>query len=101
MNDKYILVDGKPVICDDVLEWSKWFEKDDRKIEHTIICDTGDEYVSTVFLALDHSFGNGPPILFETMVFGGPLDQETNRYATMEEAKQGHINMVKRVTKEK
>ena len=94
MNDKYILVDGKPVKCENIAEWGQWFEKDDRKIDHTIISDTGDEYVSTVFLGLDHSFGDGPPILFETMVFGGPLDQEMDRYATMEEAQAGHLVMV-------
>lgn len=26
--------------------------------------------VSTVWLALDHSWGGGPPLLFETMIFG-------------------------------
>lgn len=27
--------------------------------------------VSTVFLAIDHAFGDGPPVLYETMIFGG------------------------------
>lgn len=26
--------------------------------------------VSTVWLGLDHGYGGGPPIIFETMVFG-------------------------------
>lgn len=46
--------------------------------------------VSTVFLGLDHQFGEGPPVLFETMIFGGPLDQEQWRYHTWEEAVAGH-----------
>jgi len=29
----------------------------------------GPYFVSTIFLGLDHQWGNGPPILFETMVF--------------------------------
>jgi len=31
----------------------------------------GDVRVSTTFLGLDHNFfGDGPPLLFETMIFG-------------------------------
>lgn len=51
----------------------------------------GEAEVSTVFLALDHShYPSGPPILFETMVFGGPHDEHTDRYATWDEAVAGH-----------
>lgn len=53
--------------------------------------------VSTVFLGLDHGWGEGPPILFETMVFGGPLDQEMERYCTWDEAVAGHERWVQRV----
>lgn len=56
-----------------------------------------DIVVSTVFLRLDHRFGSGPPVLFETMVFGGPLGEEQDRYCTHEEAKAGHMAMVERV----
>jgi len=56
-------------------------------------------HVSTIFLGLDHRpwGAHGPPILFETMVFGGPLDQEQERYGTWEEAAAGHTAMVARV----
>jgi hypothetical protein len=30
--------------------------------------------VSTVFLGTNHSFGFEPPLLFETMIFGGRFD---------------------------
>ena len=50
-----------------------------------------------VFLGLDHQYGEGPPVLFETMVFGGELDQEQVRYHTWEEAAAGHAAMVERV----
>ena len=53
--------------------------------------------VSTVWLGMDHSFGDGPPLIFETMVFGGELDQECDRYTTEEQAQQGHAAMVARV----
>ena len=40
---------------------------------------------STVFLGLDHQLTeDGPPLLFETMVFGGPLSGETDRCSTWE-----------------
>ena len=51
-----------------------------------------------MFLGLDHSFADvGPPILFETMVFGGEHDQEMERYATWDEAVAGHDIMVQKV----
>lgn len=54
--------------------------------------------VSTVWLGLDHSFGFGPPLIFETMVFGGPLDEEMERYSSRESAMVGHRFMVMRLT---
>lgn len=62
----YILVGQTPVPCDDLMEWAAWFEEADRRVFETC---AGDYRVSTVFLGLDHSFGHGPPILFETMIF--------------------------------
>ena len=40
--------------------------------------------------------GEGPPILFETLVFGGPLDGEMDRYSSWDDAQVGHEMMVKR-----
>jgi len=57
--------------------------------------------VSTVFLGLDHSV-RGPPQLFESMVFGGPLDGTQHRYSTWEEAERGHKHLLaESVTEEK
>lgn len=57
----------------------------------------GDVVVSTVFLVIDHSIPmRGAPVLFETMVFGGPLDQEQERYSTWEEAEAGHARWVEK-----
>lgn len=50
--------------------------------------------VSTVWLGLDHSFGDGPPLIFETMVFGGPHDQYCERWPTKEAAQAGHDRIV-------
>jgi len=48
-----------------------------------------DVRISTVFLGLDHGHG-GKPLWFETMVFGGVLDQLQERYATWDQAAAGH-----------
>ncbi len=51
----------------------------------------GEVMVSTVWLGLDHQFGlDGPPLIFETMVFGGISDGELWRYHTNPEAVDGH-----------
>jgi hypothetical protein len=56
--------------------------------------------VSTVFLGVDYRFiGDGAPILFETMIFGGPRDQEMWRYSTYGEAKRGHFEVVEECRK--
>ena len=36
------------------------------------------------------NFAGGPPILFETMIFGGPEDQYTDRCSTWDEAVKMH-----------
>lgn len=102
MNGEYILEGHTPVPCDHILEWAKWMEckRHNSRVAETMI---GDVYVSTVFLGLDHDFSEKEhvPILFETLVFGGPLDQEMDRYCTWDEAVAGHNAMVERVKKGK
>lgn len=89
----YFDMDGKPI---ELMEWAKIVETPGaRKVAETKL--SGGVRVSTVLLGLDHSFGGGKPIIFETMVFGGKLDQEEDRYATRQEAENGHRAMVNRV----
>lgn len=96
---KYIL-DGREVVpCDDLYTWARWYEKADRHIGDTTIDNVR---VSTVFLGMDHSWGAGTPLLFETMLFGvdGELDTDIqDRYSTYEEAEKGHEKMVELVKK--
>ena len=94
MNDKYILQGHLAVPEPDLLAWAKWFESADRKVAHTC---KGKVRISTVFLGLDHSFGHGRPLLFETMVFGGSLDEEQERCTTWEEAEIMHNQMIEKV----
>lgn len=77
---------------DDVLEWGKTFSKNRRVAKD----EFNGHMVSTVFLGLDHSFGYGQPLLFESMVFkdGSWNDLDSRRYATWDEAIAGHGELV-------
>jgi hypothetical protein len=91
----YVLKDREPVPTDDIREWGRMYKSDNR---HVALDDIDGVKVSTVFLGLDHNWADeGPPVLFETMVFGGPLDMEMDRYCTWDEAEKGHAAMVERV----
>jgi hypothetical protein len=84
----YILIGREIAVEPDWHRWCQWFESSERLIAHT-----GNDKisVSTVFLGLDHNFSRrGPPLLFESMIFGGPHDGEQRRYATYDEAEAGH-----------
>lgn len=90
MQYKYILEDKIPVPCDDVIQWAEFFESADRQVAFTMI--DGDKIVvSTVFLGLDNSLGIlKPPLLFETMIFGGEFDLTGVKTATWEAAEKQH-----------
>lgn len=65
---------------------------ENRRVAREVL---GDEVeVSTVFLVINHQFLDGPPMLFETMIFGGPFDQYQWRYPTWDEAQAGHRRVV-------
>ena len=87
----YILKDGEPILEPDLLTWAKNFEIEDRRVALT---EFGGVRISTVFLGLDHSFGDGAPVLFETMIFGGAEDGYQERYHTLEESMLGHERAV-------
>ena len=82
----YILVDGEPqpVTFEEFMAWyfSHWQE---ARIAYTLI---GEVLVSTIFLGLGHNLrdADAAPILFETMVFGGPLDHKIYRTRTRADA---------------
>lgn len=95
MSKFYILDADNHAVPSDLMEWARWFDDANRRIGYTEI--TSQIYVSTVFLGLDHRhFGGGPPILFETMIFGGPLDQSQWRYSSWDDAEAGHRAAVRK-----
>ena len=89
--DRYILEDKQPVPCPDLLTWGRWFGDADRQVARK---EQDGVVVSTVFLGLDHSYGGGPPLLFETIVFNSDgEDQDCERCSTWEEAEAQHAAM--------
>ena len=93
----YWRLDGmnKPVPCSSA-EFAEMYRDDfSRRVDWTELhTPSGRVVVSTVFLSLDHSFGDGPPVLFETMTFGGQQDGNQCRYRTWDEAVAGHATVV-------
>ncbi len=79
--------DNLPLPVEDVIVWARWFETADRKVANDYI---GAVQVSTVFLGLDHNWQDGAPLLWETMIFGGPRDGDCERYASRAAALDGH-----------
>jgi hypothetical protein len=88
---------GRPI--SDTLAWARLFEDKSYKVLKQEM--VGPYWVSTVWLGLDHRFGIGPPLIFETMVFWrgenpqpDSFEEDQERYSTEEEALTGHARIV-------
>lgn len=95
---QYYSTDSTPITLE---EWIVLFEQrgkegqDFWKVGNDKI---GDVEISTVWLGLDHNFNDeGPPLIFESMIFGGNYDEEQHRYSTWAEAEEGHKKLVEKV----
>jgi hypothetical protein len=99
--------EGRPISIE---EWGR-LKGSDPNYYRVAKTDIGPWVVSTVWLGLDHRYwGEGPPVIFETMVFRkaawyadrslplgereGMFEQDCVRYCTEEEALAGHEEMV-------
>jgi len=104
-------------VGDDEHGWPRYFRRDGTRctaIERTLL-DMDPDYhrvakaelpgsvtVSTVWLGLDHQWRpGGPPLIFETMVFGGSDDEMQERYSTEAEALEGHRRWVAKILAER
>jgi hypothetical protein len=94
---------GEIIPATDLIKWAIWFEGTEN---HVGLDEVSGFIVSTIFMGINHSFGNRRPQWFETMVFrqmdnkrmlGRLIDQW--RYATLEEARAGHKLAVAAVEK--
>ena len=102
----YVLKNGKPVPAsfEEMAKQLSDFKL--RRVDCTKVSDTIE--VSTVFLGIAHGpslmiraegiyIGNedaSKPLLYETMIFGGKLNNYQRRYHTLGEAKKGHWEIV-------
>lgn len=79
-------------------EWSTWRKGRNYRIALDKIDKTR---VSTIFIGIDRGYGFGSncadPLLFETVVLGGPLDMRSMRSDTIELAMLAHKRMFKMV----
>jgi len=63
----WILDENRRAVPVDMMTWARWMNSAERIVKQETI---GDYWISTVFLGLDHNYAEeGPPILWETMVF--------------------------------
>ena len=87
--------DKNGTVITDVLDWAKKFkDMEYMRVAETTLADG--TVISTVWLGLDHSY-EGPPLIFETMVFPSKddfNDRDMERYSTLVEAEDGHRQMV-------
>jgi hypothetical protein len=95
----YILDEhGEPKVERDGQVWSDWFQTDERRLLRQQEWHNEDGRkigVSTVFLGMDHSFGEMPrPLLWETMAFVDGEGEEQIRWTSREAAIEGHNHLV-------
>lgn len=107
MSDWYIYDENHKPIKKDVIEASIWLypSKENSTDRRRVKKDTVNNHdISTVFLGLDHGYGEGEPVLWETMIFGASeLDQWQDRYTSYEDALKGHevaVELVKNFKKD-
>ena len=90
---------GNPIT---LKQWAGRFEMsiEEKQVNRTVL--PNGYLVSTVWLGLDHSFGDGPPLIFESMVFTCNAKQKVTdwleldmcQYSTEAEALKGHKRLV-------
>ena len=103
----YILEGRTPVPCSRET-WERFFILS-HKMRRVAETKLDGYYISTVFLGLDLDYRNEPPLLFETMIFGGQYssldslehddgkEEYQERCSTWEEAEAQHAKAIRHV----
>lgn len=95
MMERYYKLEGTTPVACTLSEWADYLNIADRKVART---EHGDVSVSTVFMGMNYAqIDDLEPLVFETVVFGGPYDMEGNQYSTWSEALAGHYAMCAKV----
>ncbi len=89
MGQRYILKDNQPELCEDLEEWAVWYGSNNHQIASNSLGNTS---VSTAFIGIAAGEVDGLPMLFETLV---SPSGEVRRYATYQQALEGHERIVR------
>ena len=101
---RHYILEGRTAVLADtstqagLLAWAAWFGRADRTVARDKLPLAT---VSTVFLGLDHNhWAEGPPLLFETMVFAHPalqgeLTEFQGRTSSWPEAEAMHAQVMR------
>lgn len=99
--DKHYIMDkeGNISTTKSLKKWAEFYKLNKIIKQTAILSKTQNSIlISTVFLGSDYRFfGEGEPILFETMIFGGKYDHEQQRYCTKNQAIKGHKEWIKKI----
>lgn len=83
--------DGNPITRQ---EWEiRLSDYRERVVSNSKFAEIGVE-VSTIWFGLSLF---DPPLIFETLIIGGELGMQEDRYATEQEAREGHAKWVGRI----
>lgn len=85
--------EGNPI---DMLRWSVLVERGPTYMRVAQTTLANGLLVSTVWLGVNHQYGGGPPLIFETMVFlfcDSARALDCTRYTTEAQAQAGHVVM--------
>lgn len=94
----YILDKNKRLRRATTGQWMRWFAQNGGSVRIGMTRIGPRVGVSTVFLGIDRRlFGIGRrPLVYETMIFGGPLNGEQRRYSSWDDAETGHRDAVRK-----
>ena len=92
--------DGNPITMAEWLAIS--MDEGEKRVgeKRVAFTEVGGIKISTVWIGFDYSFGAGVPLIYESMVFGGPLDETQWRYPNRVAALAGHDQLVAHVRDE-
>lgn len=89
--------DHEPVPVPDVGAWIVWVAQHPEAAivaQDFLTCGDARLGVSTIYLGVDFLTPHGPPRLWESQVFGTPLDGVMLRYVSLAAARAGHAQLL-------
>jgi hypothetical protein len=98
MSRYFILRDGEVIEEPDHVTWASWYEATYESVREVARTQTANAVISTRFHPISMGLNaEAPALLFETRVTGGWMDDQGDRFATIDEAKAGHDAWVEHV----